>query len=111
MLFNDEQIESIGDNRIMDIVESSEMVSVIIGFARFVDCFINHSSIWAEKSEFGQDEYTNEWIKPIYNWVATDPILFDKPVLNEKGVLSFLGLAPNEFVLSQTRAEILFLKK
>jgi len=27
--------------------------------------------------------------KPIYNWVASDPVLFDKPVLNVKGKLSF----------------------
>lgn len=63
--------------------------SAIIGSVRFVDCVINHPSIWAEKSEVGQDEQTNEWFKPIYNWVAADPILFDEPILNVKGKLSF----------------------
>jgi len=61
----------------------------IIGSVRFIDCVINHPSIWAERSEPGQDEYTNEWLTPIYNWVAADAILFDEPILNVKGKLSF----------------------
>lgn len=61
----------------------------IIGSVRFIDCVVNHPSIWAEKSEVGQDEMTNEWFKPIYNWVVDDPVLFEKPILNVKGKLSF----------------------
>lgn len=49
--------------------------SAIIGSVRFVDCVINHPSIWAEKG--------------VYNWVLSNPILFDKPILNVKGKLSF----------------------
>lgn len=62
--------------------------SAIIGSVEFVDCVINHPSIWAEKSEIGQDEQTNEWLKPIYNWEVANPILFDKPIPC-KGKLSF----------------------
>ena len=89
MLFSDAQIESIGDNKIMDVVESYKMTSAIIGSCRFVVCVINHPSIWAEKSylEAGTDKYLLG--KPIYNWVVADPVLFDKPILDVKGKLSF----------------------
>lgn len=63
--------------------------SAIIGSVEIVDCVINHPSIWAEKSEPGQCEITGEWIKPTYNWVLANPILFDKPILNVKGKLGF----------------------
>lgn len=60
----------------------------IIGSAVIVDCVVNHPSIWAEKSEIGQDEQTNEWLKPTYNWVLADAIEFEKPI-PAKGKLSF----------------------
>lgn len=63
--------------------------SAIIGSVEIVDCVLNHPSIWAEKSEPGQCEITGEWIKPIYNWVLENPILFDEPILNVKGKLGF----------------------
>lgn len=50
MLFSDEQGTAI-DNIIMDVCESYEATSAIIGSCRFVDCVINHPSIWAEKLE------------------------------------------------------------
>lgn len=72
-------------------------VSAIIGEIDIVDCVINHPSIWAEKSEnyslfnpkgvpafVGKKE-----LKPIYNWVLSNPILYEKPILNVKGKLSF----------------------
>ena len=78
----------------------------IIGSIVFSDCVINHPSIWAEKTEVDctnpikcgswntdscQDGCINHYglKKPIYNWVCEDSILFDKPVLNVKGKLSF----------------------
>lgn len=65
-------------------------ISAIIGHVDIVDCVVNHPSIWAEKSETGLlDEPTNEYGKPIYNWVLANPVLFDKPILNVKGKLSF----------------------
>lgn len=67
-------------------------VSAIIGSVVFTDCVINHQSVWAEKT---RDERVwangTEWFipcKPIYNWVASCPILFDKPI-QAKGKLSF----------------------
>lgn len=73
----------------LNYCDEDELYSAIIGSVEIVDCVINHPSIWAEKSEPGQDDYTNEWLKPIYNWVLANPILFDKPILNVKGKLGF----------------------
>ena len=61
----------------------------IIGSVEIVDCVVNHPSVWAEKSEKGQCDITGKWIKPIYNWVLANPILFDEPILNIKGKLGF----------------------
>jgi len=69
--------------------------SAIIGSVCFVDCVINHKSIWAEKTPrylcgLNTKLFEKmEGIKPIYNWVVADPILFDKPILNVKGKLGF----------------------
>lgn len=47
----------------------------IIGSVVIADCVRNHPSVWAEKD--------------CWNWVLKDAVLFDKPVLNVKGKLSF----------------------
>ncbi len=89
MLFSDEQGTAI-DNTIMDVCESYEMTSAIIGSCRFVDCVINHPSIWAEKSPMEIRDGKQFLIgKPIYNWIIADPVLFEKPILDVKGKLSF----------------------
>lgn len=80
-------------------------VSAIIGSVVFTDCVINNSSVWTEKTEVDctnpikcgswntdscQDGCINHYglKKPIYNWVASYPILFDKQI-PAKGKLSF----------------------
>lgn len=62
--------------------------SAIIGSVEIVDCVINHPSIWAEKTHYPVNPKEHP-VKPIYNWVVADPILFDKPILNVKGMLGF----------------------
>lgn len=59
----------------LNYCDENELYSAIIGSVRFVDCVINHESIWAEKG--------------VYNWVLANPVLFDKPILNVKGKLGF----------------------
>lgn len=86
MLFNDEQAKII-DNIIMDVCGSYEQTSAIIGSVEFVDCVINHPSIWAEKTHYPASPSEHP-IKPIYNWVVANPILFDRPIPC-KGKLSF----------------------
>ncbi len=60
--------------------------SAIIGEVDIIDCVINHSSIWAEKTIQFEAFETQ---KPIYNWVLANAKLYDKPILNVKGKLSF----------------------
>lgn len=47
----------------------------IIGSVEIVGCVLNHPSIWAEKG--------------VYNWVLANPIIYEKPIENVKGKLSF----------------------
>lgn len=70
-------------------------VSAIIGEVDIIDCVINHCSIWAESTATTQDG--KEIVeKPIYNWVLANPVLYDKPILNVKGKLSFWEFEPNK---------------
>lgn len=62
----------------------------IIGSVEIVDCVINHSSIWAEKTDILTDEDGfPKYGDKIYNWVLANPILFNDPIFNVKGRLSF----------------------
>lgn len=88
-VFTADQLNYLIQSKKINLIEKVQL-SAIIGHADIVDCVVNHSSIWAEKSEIGLlDEPTNEYGKPIYNWVLANPVLFDKPILNIKGKLSF----------------------
>lgn len=66
--------------------------SAIIGTVDIVDCVVNHPSIWAEKTDY---ENFNE--DPVYyNWVLSNPVKFDEPILNVKGKLSLWDYPINE---------------
>lgn len=66
-------------------------VSAIIGHVDIVDCVINYNSIWAEQSDMFRRTHSAGIVSnpPIYNWVLANPVLFEKPILNVKGKLSF----------------------
>lgn len=92
-VLNKEQNEYMMQNEIC--IPGSELeYSAIIGHVDIVDCVINHDSIWAEKTPL----YTNGMnpskfkemtgIKPIYNWVLSNAVLYDEPILDVKGKLS-----------------------
>lgn len=77
----------------------------IIGSVEIVDCVVNHPSVWAELSKgytIDRTLYPNgisiELIRHkenvIYNWVLANPILFDEPILNVKGMLGFWKYIP-----------------
>ncbi|KAA6348674.1 hypothetical protein EZS27_003907 [termite gut metagenome] len=72
--------------------------SAIIGSVEIVDCLQNHPSIWAEKSYIREhaDYEPGTYIQKVYNWVLKNPVLFEKPVLNIKGKLSFWESGYNE---------------
>lgn len=84
------QMKSINDK---DIHEEWEFLrSAIIGEVEIVDCVINHSSIWAQQTEVRGKTIDNETMyvgKPIWNWVLANAVLYDEPILNVKGKLSF----------------------
>lgn len=65
---------------------------VIIGSVEIVNCVVNHSSIWAEKSKGVQlGKLMVEQEKPIYNWVLANPILFERSIPC-KGRLGFFDV-------------------
>lgn len=74
MIFNDTQSNAI-DDFIMDVCGYYQQNGSIIGSIEIVDCVINHPSIWAEKG--------------VYNWVLSNPIIFESPIENVNGKLSF----------------------
>lgn len=64
------------NSKVCSILESNELPKgAIIGSVVITDCVQNHPSVWAEMG--------------CWNWVLKDAILFDKPILNVKGKLSF----------------------
>lgn len=88
-VFTADQLNYLIQSKKIDLIEKVQL-SAIIGHVDIVDCVVNYPSIWAEKSETGLlDEPTNEYGKPTYNWILRNPCLFDKPILNVKGKLSF----------------------
>ncbi|MGJ1321480.1 ASCH domain-containing protein [Sphingobacterium faecium] len=67
--------------------------SAIIGEVDIVDCVINHESIWAEKTETYRCpdsglEIIQRGTPKIYNWVLSNAVIYDEPILNVKGKLS-----------------------
>lgn len=57
------------------VIEPGLPFGAIIGEVDIIDCVLGHKSIWA------QDD--------CYNWVLENAVLYDEPILNVKGKLSF----------------------
>lgn len=77
-IFTREQFDAIRDDlRFIQGSNTSPRVidSAIIGSVKIVSCVQNHSSVWAEKG--------------VFNWVLSEPILYENPIENVKGKLSF----------------------
>lgn len=91
-IFTDEQASVFIDSDLdFKMLESYKQTSMIIGEVDIVDCVINHESIWAEKTDFSQEDPQSIW-----NWVLANPVLYEKPILNVKGKLSFWEPTPNQ---------------
>lgn len=86
-------IKSLPDKNKASFFNGRQVEHAIIGAVKYSDCVINHPSIWAEKTEvstsWGKDLEIIVDERPIFNWVVSDAVLFDKPILNVKGKLSF----------------------
>ena len=88
--FTEEQERQI--KRLMPVndVWRGNIQGAIIGSVEIVDCVFNHESIWAERGMITfLDKYGNVKDKPVYNWVLKNPIMFETPIYNVKGKLSF----------------------
>ena len=93
-LLNSDQIDTVFKSDLYNDADFAKQYSTgaIIGSIEIVDCVVNHTSIWAEKSQMkcaGDDVPIEFCDKPIYNWVLANPILFDEPILGVKGKLGF----------------------
>lgn len=65
-----------------EAVKGTMPFGAIIGEVKIIDCVLCHNSIWAEHAKNGTS-------KQIWNWVLTKPVLYDVPIENVKGKLSF----------------------
>ena len=68
--------------------------SCIIGEVDIVDCVLNHPSVWAEQMAYDVCTVTGIHIlrkgqQYVWYWVLANPVLYDKPIENVKGKLSF----------------------
>lgn len=105
-LLNEEQLNIVNNHWTADYPNRPN--SAIIGEVEIIDCVIDHDSIWAEHQaeEPKLENYISsglpeEWkkynaachnfidSKRIYNLVLANAVLYDKPILNIKGALSF----------------------
>ncbi|OJX63098.1 ASCH domain-containing protein [Dysgonomonas sp. 37-18] len=90
-VFTADQLNYLIQSKKINLIEKVQL-SAIIGHIDIVDCVINHDSIWAERSiihQANESDPDTEDDLIIYNWVLSNPVLFDKPILNVKGKLSF----------------------
>lgn len=65
------------------IIENCDPIlplGVIIGEVEVIDCVQNHSSIWAMPN--------------LWNWVLANPVIYDKPIIDVRGKLSFWEYRP-----------------
>lgn len=114
-LLNADQINTVFKSDLYNDTDFAKVYSTgaIIGSVEIVDCVINHTSIWAEKTidsvcplchrivenkkedrQFCVDcrrvlDKGIDYYDIIYNWVLEKPILFDEPITNVKGMLGF----------------------
>lgn len=87
-IFSKEQLNYLKENNFFEHIKNVKL-SAIIGEVDIVDCTINHESIWAEKTPSIYEDTPIKDRVIIYNWVLANPVLYDEPILNVKGKLSF----------------------
>ncbi len=93
-LLNERQLDVMNNHWTSDIFPDRPN-SAIIGEVDIVDCVLNHDNIWAEHMQTHPCEdveglkILNKGQKYIWNWILSNPVLYDEPILNIKGKLSF----------------------
>lgn len=95
IFLTDAQLECIShfdENSVRHIQYKEGITRAIIGEVDIIDCVINHPSIWAEKTTVSGIVIDGKLIgkdETIYNWVLANPVLYETPIINVKGKLSF----------------------
>jgi hypothetical protein len=79
-LLTGDQLDAVGWATRKDLLRGRFTTSAIIGEVDIVDCVQNHPSVWAEQG--------------VWNWVLSKAIMYDEPILNVKGGLSFWQYTP-----------------
>lgn len=77
---------------ISSFTEGNVSFGAIIGEVDIIDCVQNHPSVWAEHFATKLRKIEGEMIPvnvPVWNWVLANPVLYNKPIENVKGALSF----------------------
>ncbi|GHT33168.1 hypothetical protein FACS189434_06670 [Bacteroidia bacterium] len=77
---NEATVDEIEMISTLNYCEENDLFSAIIGSVEIVDCVKGHQSIWAIKDSER---------KSYCHWVLANPVIFENPVLNVKGRLSF----------------------
>ena len=114
-LLNADQIDTVFKSDLYNDTDFAKQYSTaaIIGSIEIVDCAVNHTSIWAEKTidsvcplchrivenKKVDRQYCIDcrrvldkginYAETIYNWELSNPILFNEPILGIKGKLGF----------------------
>lgn len=114
-LLNADQIDTVFKSDLYNDTDFAKQYSTaaIIGSIEIVDCVVNHTSIWAEKTidsvcplchrivenKKVDRQYCIDcrrvldkginYAETIYNWELSNPILFNEPITNVKGKLGF----------------------
>lgn len=79
-VFTADQLNYLIQSKKIDLIEKVQL-SAIIGHVDIVNC------ISKERNGKGSDSI---WAEPdCFHWILRNPVLFDKPILNVKGKLSF----------------------
>ncbi len=81
------------DGRYADIM-SKYPLSAIIGEVDIIDCVLGHESVWAEQRAVVLRKGIEVEV-PVYNWVLANAEMYEHPILNVKGALSFWEWEPS----------------
>lgn len=82
--------DTLTDSQKEAIWEGMSIKGAIIGEATLIDCVRDHSSIWADHKTLVSRKINDEVRlveAPCYQWVLSDVVLYEQPILGVKGML------------------------
>lgn len=82
--------ESLNKQQKVATWESMKLNGAIIGEANIIDCVRGHTSIWADHKTLVSRKINGEIQlveAPCYQWVLSDVVMYEQPILSVKGML------------------------